>query len=80
MNSRFKVLLYEQIHIEGRKLLEQTCDLVYAQSLAEKDLIRQVRDVDAIIIRVHGAITRTLLQATKKLKVIGRHGAGLNML
>jgi len=78
MNSKFKVLLYEQIHAEGVKVLREKCNLVYANSLEENALITRVKDVDAIIIRVHGAITRTLIESAKNLKVIGRHGAGLN--
>jgi D-3-phosphoglycerate dehydrogenase len=77
MNPRFKVLLYEPMHAEGTKLLEERSDLVYAESWEEDSLMKQVRDVDAIIIRAHGSVTKTLMSSAPQLKVIGRHGVGL---
>ena len=77
MNPRFKVLLYEPIHAEGTKLLHEKCDVVYADSWEEDNLIRQARDVDGIIIRFNGAATRALMKSASRLKVIGRHGVGL---
>jgi D-3-phosphoglycerate dehydrogenase len=80
MGSRFKVLLYEQMHSQGTKLLEENCEVIYADSLAEKDLISQVSDVDAVIIRANGAVSRAIIQAAPRLKVIGRHGVGLDAI
>jgi len=77
MSSRFKVLLYEPMHNEGIKLLEEKCDVVYADSWEEESLIRQGHDVDAIIIRANGSVTKTLMNSASRLKVIGRHGVGL---
>ena len=77
MDSRFKVLLYEPMHLEGTKLLEEKCEVIYAESVEEEDLIRQARDVDAIIIRAKGAVTKNLIDSASRLKVIGRHGVGL---
>ena len=42
MDPKFKVLLYEQMHSRGTKLLEENCEVVYADSLGEKDIISQV--------------------------------------
>ena len=77
MSSRFKVLLYEPMHEEGIKLLEEKCDVVFPDSLEEEHLIRRARDADAIIIRAKGAVTKNLIDSASRLKVIGRHGVGL---
>jgi D-3-phosphoglycerate dehydrogenase len=77
MRSRFKVLLYEPMHPEGTKLLEEKCDVIYADSVEEESLMRQGRDVDAIIIRAQGSVTKNVMNAASRLKVIGRHGVGL---
>ena len=77
---RPKVLLYESMDSEGTVLLKKTCDLTYASSLDEEALLPLVADVDAIIIRANGAITKKLIQAAPKLKVIGRHGIGLDAI
>jgi len=78
MTSRFKVLLYEAMHAAGTKLLEEKCDVIYAKSFEESHLISLVGDVDAIIIRANGAVSRTVIDAAGRLKVIGRHGVGLD--
>lgn len=78
MDSKFKVLLYEPMHPEGTRLLEEKCHLVYAESLEEENLIRQARDIDAIIIRANGAVTRNIMKSASNLKVVGRHGVGLD--
>jgi D-3-phosphoglycerate dehydrogenase len=77
MDSRFKVLLYEPMHLEGTKLLEGECEVIYAESVEEENLIRQARDVDAIIIRARGSVTKALMDSALRLKVVGRHGVGL---
>jgi len=80
MAFRHKVLLYEQMHRCGTDLLKQHCDLDYAKSFKEEDILTQVADVDAIIIRANGAITASIIAAAPKLKVIGRHGVGLDAI
>ena len=80
MGDKFKVLLYESMHQEGTALLEEKCDLIYARSYDEKELIDQVADVDAIVIRANGAVTRNIIEAAPNLKVIGRHGVGLDAI
>jgi D-3-phosphoglycerate dehydrogenase len=78
MESKFKILLYESMHRAGTSLLEENCDLVYARSFDEKDLCQQVADMDAIILRANGAVTEKIMAAAPKLKVVGRHGVGLD--
>ncbi|MBW1995515.1 MAG: hydroxyacid dehydrogenase [Deltaproteobacteria bacterium] len=80
MNSRFKILMYEQIHEKGTELLKEKCDLVYADSFEEDRLIDLAKDVDGIIIRANGTVTRRLIESSAKLKVIGRHGVGLEAI
>ncbi|MDP1989802.1 MAG: hydroxyacid dehydrogenase [Syntrophales bacterium] len=78
MTSRFKVLLYEPMHTEGTKLLEEKCDVIYAKSFEESKLVSLVGEVDAIVIRANGVVSRAVIDAAKRLKVIGRHGVGLD--
>ena len=80
MGEKFKVLLYESMHQEGTALLEEKCDVIYARSYDEKELIDQVADVNAVIIRANGAVTEKIIEAAPKLKVIGRHGVGLDAI
>jgi D-3-phosphoglycerate dehydrogenase len=80
MDPKFKVLLYEPMHPKGTALLEEKCEVIYADSLVEEDLIIQVSDIDAIIIRANGAVSREIMGSAPQLKVIGRHGVGLDAI
>ena len=80
MEKNFKVLLFEKMHSAGTALLAETCDLIYARSFAQEDIIDQAADVDAIIIRANGSVSEKVMAAAPKLKVVGRHGVGLDAI
>lgn len=77
MTSGHKVLLFEPIHPEGMCVLEETCEVVFPESLEEDQLIRRVSDVEGIIIRANGTVSRQIIESAPSLKVIGRHGVGV---
>jgi D-3-phosphoglycerate dehydrogenase len=68
------------MHRAGTSLLEQKCQVLYAQSLDSEYLFEASRDVDAIIMRANGAITGEMISSSRRLKVIGRHGVGLDAI
>lgn len=78
--ARFKVLMFESMHEQGTKLLEEKCDLEYATSLEQEYLVEAIKDKDAVVIRANGAVTRRMIEAAPKLKVIGRHGVGVDAI
>jgi len=71
------VLLYEDMHEVGKALLREKTELLFAHSLEEASLIKEVREMDGIIIRANGKVSRILMDSAPKLKVIGRHGVGV---
>lgn len=76
----FRVLLYEDMHQAGKDVLAEKAEVIMADSLEEQVLIDQVKDVDAIIIRANGAISARIMDAAPKLKVVGRHGVGVEAI
>ena len=75
--KRFRVLLYEDMHEVGKALLREKAEILFATSLEETSLIKEVREVDGIIIRANGTVGGKLMDFAPKLKVIGRHGVGV---
>jgi D-3-phosphoglycerate dehydrogenase len=73
----FKVLLTESISPVGIDLLQKKARVVIAPSPSEDDLLPLIGDADALLIR-SSRITARLMEAGKRLKVIGRHGIGLD--
>jgi D-3-phosphoglycerate dehydrogenase len=80
MTLKHKVLLYESIHSQGTRLLEQKCSIIYPDNLDEDTIIRLAGDVDALIIRANGTVTKNIIESAPRLKVIGRHGVGLDAI
>ena len=68
------------MHEAGTRLLQEHGEVVMAPALDEAALLSVVRDVDAIVIRANGKVTRTVMEAAPRLKVIGRHGVGLETI
>jgi len=75
--KKFQVLLYEDMHEAGKALLKEKGEVFFAKSLDEASLIEEVREYDGIIIRANGKVTRKIMESAPKLKVIGRHGVGV---
>ncbi len=75
--KRFVVLLYEDMHEAGKALLKEKAEILFATSVEESSLMKEVREVDGIIIRSNGTVSRKLMESAPKLKVIGRHGVGV---
>lgn len=76
----YRILLYEKMHQVGTDLLAEKAELVYAHKLDEESLIKQAADIDALIIRANGTVTARLMDAAPRLKVIGRHGIGVDAI
>ncbi len=72
----FKVLLTDKIDKAGIEILEEVADLKFASSSSEEALVKEVKDVDGMVVRVPAVITRKILENASKLKVIARFGVG----
>jgi D-3-phosphoglycerate dehydrogenase len=75
--KKHRFLLYEPMHEAGTSLLRQHGEVITAPALDEPTLVSVVREVDAIVIRANGRVTRAVMEAAPRLKVVGRHGVGL---
>jgi D-3-phosphoglycerate dehydrogenase len=75
--KRFAVLLYEDMHEAGKAILSERAEILFATSLEESSLIKEAKDVDGIIVRANGKVSRKMMESAPKLKVIGRHGVGM---
>jgi D-3-phosphoglycerate dehydrogenase len=72
------ILLYERIHERGLRLLETAGQVMVAHSLEEEALLPLFANADAVVLLANGAVTRRLMQNAPRLRVIGRHGAGVD--
>jgi D-3-phosphoglycerate dehydrogenase len=78
--SKPVVLLYEPIHEKAIAFISKRAEVRQARSLDEDELIQVVGDVDGIIVRANGKVSRRLMEAAPRLKVVGRHGVGVETI
>lgn len=70
-----KVLLSETIHEIGLQLIRKVAEIEIAPDPSEDTLVTLIKDADALIVR-SSKVTKNIIKAGRKLKVIGRHGIG----
>lgn len=74
------VLLFEPIHAKALEHLRQRAEVRMASDLDEESLLKVVGDVEGIIIRANGKVSRRVMEAAPRLKVVARHGVGVEAI
>ena len=72
------IVLCEPIHERGLRILEARGRIVRPASLDDESLLGLLAGADAVVIRALGRITRRMIEAAPRLKVVGRHGIGVD--
>lgn len=80
MIKKFKVLLLEKIDEKGIKFLEEKADIFYVEKHDDKTITSALLGKDAVIKRDRGFITKKMLEQCPTIKVVGRHGVGLDTI
>ena len=78
--SMYKVLICDDLSEEGLQIFraEKNITVAIKTKLPLPDLKREIADADACVVRSGTQITREVIEAAAKLKVIGRAGVGLD--
>ncbi len=76
--TRPRVLIFEAIHPAALAWLRERAEVAFAPDLREEALLPLVVAVDGIVIRANGRVTDRLLAHAPRLRVVGRHGVGLD--
>jgi D-3-phosphoglycerate dehydrogenase len=77
--TEFKVLVTDDVHESCAEILRSRgCQVVVKSSLTKDELIKAVKEYDAIIVRGRTKLTRDVIMEARSLKVIGRAGVGLD--
>jgi len=71
----YRILVVEHIHEAGEAMMAQKAELVFPKPQNREGIIAAIGDCDALVVR-NTLITREIMEAAPKLKVIGRHGVG----
>lgn len=76
-----KILVCDPVSPKGIALLQQRPEfqvVVLPKRLTEEELLPQVADAVALVVRSETKVTRRVLEAAAKLRVVGRAGVGVD--
>jgi phosphoglycerate dehydrogenase-like enzyme len=76
--SPSRVLICDAIGQVGIDMLEEKCRVDVKTGLNEEQLMEVIADYDAVVVRSATKITADVIEKARRLKVIGRAGAGLD--
>ncbi|MBM3292118.1 3-phosphoglycerate dehydrogenase, partial [Candidatus Bathyarchaeota archaeon] len=79
MMSPIRVMICDPIDDIGVKMLLNAGYIVDIEpTISSSDLVRKVKEYDALVVRSRTKVTKEILEAGKKLKVVARSGVGLD--
>ena len=74
-----KVLIPEKFAADGTNVLETAgVEVTYKPDCTPQELVQLISEYDGLIVRSATTVTREVIEAGKKLKVIGRAGVGVD--
>jgi D-3-phosphoglycerate dehydrogenase len=73
-----KVLISERVSEEGLALLQKELEVHFRDGIDRQELLEIIGDYDALIVRSVTKVDEELVNAGKKLKVVGRAGNGID--
>jgi D-3-phosphoglycerate dehydrogenase / 2-oxoglutarate reductase len=76
--SAFKIVITDGLDEKGIAVLSATGEVANRNGISVDDLLKEIGEYDALIVRSRTKVTPALLDAAKKLKVVGRAGIGVD--
>ena len=76
---RKKVLIVQPIHESGIRLLKKEVEVILAPDSSVETVRKEIKGIHGVIVRT-APFTREIIESADKLKVIGRHGVGVDSI
>ncbi len=76
-DAPFRILVAEPLSQDALQRLSSVGDVIELSTCDEASLLNHVIDCDALVVRTYSQVTSAVINAAKKLKVIGRAGIGV---
>ena len=80
-SNKYKVLVVQGLHEKGLEMLKQRSDIEFNVLLSddENEILEAAKDVNGITVRT-AQITEKIINSSKNLQVISRHGVGYDSI
>ena len=74
-----KILIVQPIHESGVRVFDDRFDVRVASDPSAATVIKEIKGVEGVVVRM-APFTREIIEAADALKVIGRHGVGVDTI
>ena len=74
-----KILIVQPIHERGMQVFDESFDVRVASDPSAATVIKEIKGVEGVVVRM-APFTREIIEAADALKVIGRHGVGVDTI
>jgi len=74
-----KILIVQPIHQRGMQVFDESYDVRVASDPSAATVIKEIKGVEGVVVRM-APFTREIIEAADALKVIGRHGVGVDTI
>ncbi len=76
--SSWRILLTDGLQTAGKEILNPVAEVDDRKGITAEELLSEISDYDAVIVRGRTKITEKVIKKAKNLKVIGRCGVGVD--
>ncbi len=76
--TAFNVLITDGLNETGQAILHSAAKVDDRAGISPEELLRVIKDYDALIVRSRTRVTEDVIRAAERLKVIGRAGVGVD--
>ena len=76
--DNMKVLIADQINEKGIEELKEVAEVVVRTTITPEELVNDINDFEAIVVRSRTKVTREVIEAAPKLRIIARAGVGVD--
>lgn len=73
-----KVLIADAINEKGISVLEEVAEVVVDTSITPEELVKTIKDYNAIVVRSRTKVTKEVIDNATNLKIIARAGVGVD--
>src|SRR2546428_3004457 len=71
-----KILVADPLAEDGLERLRRAGEVTVVSKLAEAELIERIPEFDALVVRSETKVTAPVIEAGRRLRVVGRAGVG----
>ena len=76
--AAYNVLIADGLNENGRAILRSSANVDERPGISPEELLQEIKDYDALIVRSRTNVTAEVFDAAKRLKVVGRVGVGVD--